>query len=210
MTNPESIIHLKENPPGIRTLVYLPETDSTQLAGRAMIESGAAWPLLIVAGSQTEGRGRRGDAWVSNPGGLYMTLALKTEAPVSELPALSVKVAQTASRALTNVFGIKTKVKLPNDVLAWHPLKKKHLKICGIISESAAATAQPDWILVGIGLNLNNELPRTLTEAVSVKQLLRRPVGADEFVHEFFKLFRMEFCAWETGAIYRSKSFARH
>ncbi|MDD4004398.1 MAG: biotin--[acetyl-CoA-carboxylase] ligase [Elusimicrobiaceae bacterium] len=209
MTTPDKAIHLKDTPPGIRTLVYLEQTDSTQTAGRALIEAGADWPVLIIAGSQSAGRGRRGDPWASEPGGLYMTLALKTEAPVHELPALSVTVARTASLALARVFGLKTKVKPPNDVLAWHPGKKKYLKICGIIAESAATASQPDWIVVGIGVNLNNTLPRGLGTAVTVKQILGRAVQADTLAHEFFKLFRTEFCAWETGAIYRSKSLTR-
>lgn len=210
MSKTEKTIHLTVTPPGVRTLAYMHEVGSTQTAGRILIESGAQWPLLVVAGSQTEGRGRRGDCWESEPGGLYMTLALKTEAPVHELPGLSVKMAETVSRALKKVFGVKTKVKLPNDVLAWHPVKKKYLKICGIISESAATATQPDWIVIGIGVNLNNQLPRALATAVTVKQILGKPVRADAFAHEFFSLFRTEFCVWETGAIFRNKSLTRH
>ncbi|MFA6583683.1 MAG: biotin--[acetyl-CoA-carboxylase] ligase [Elusimicrobiaceae bacterium] len=189
---------------GIKTFIRLPGAESTQTAARAVIEAGSAWPALVIADEQTAGRGRHGDAWFSGPGGLYLTLGLKTNVPSKELPVLSVRMAGAVSSALAGVYGIKTRIKEPNDVLAYNPARDEYLKICGIIAESAALRRHPEWLLIGIGVNINNALPKTLPAATTVAEIKGAKQDAREFAAVLLENFQKEYSEWESGAICRN------
>lgn len=131
----------------------LPSTSDRALALAAQGE--VPLPLLVVAAEQTAGRGRGTNRWWSSWGALTFSLAL--EAPPSQLPpARWPQVALVAGLAVCealegHVPGADLRVKWPNDVYL------SGRKLCGILSESVPG--HRDRLVVGIGINVNNQPP---------------------------------------------------
>ena len=135
-------------PEGVGRFV-LDETDSTnaEAARRAGSLDGPAW---ILARRQTAGRGRRGRAWISPAGNFAATYVCPNPA---EPPQALAQRSFVMSLAVRDAFeaatgrGADFTLKWPNDVLA------RGAKIAGILLESAGA-ASPDFLAVGVGVNL--------------------------------------------------------
>lgn len=132
---------------------------STNDEARALAEAGDPGPAAVVARRQTAGRGRLGRAWVSEPGGLYLSALLRPGLPPARaglLPlAAGVAVAATVER-----FGLRPSLRWPNDV--FHGGRK----LAGVLCE---ARFRPDgqglaWAVVGVGLNVRQS-PQSLLGA---------------------------------------------
>ena len=184
--------------PGISKIVCLDEVDSTQAVARELALEGTAEKTLVLAETQTGGKGRLGRVWESAPGGLYMTLLLKPETGVKFLPHLSVLSGEAVAETIADLYGIRTRIKKPNDVYAYHPRRRKWLKISGILTESSSINKDASWLLLGLGINLNTR--RKLDAAVSVKAIKGKEVSREEFLQAFFKNFWLEYSAWEYGS----------
>lgn len=119
-------------------------------------------PSLIIAESQSAGRGRRGNSFYSPDGtGLYMTLLFEAK---NEIPLVTPAAALSVCKALNEFFGIDAKIKWVNDV--FYTSKK----ICGILSECFAVNGKM-LIAVGVGINLTTaEFPDSLPNAGSIGQ----------------------------------------
>lgn len=191
-----------ETLPGIAKVVIMESADSTQEIARALAMEGNSDKTLVVALTQTAGKGRMGRSWESGAGGIYMTVILKPSIGLKFLKDLSLLAGEVTADTLRTLYGLKTRVKHPNDVYALHPLKKKYLKIAGILTESASINKTPNWILLGLGINLNNSVP--LDTAVSVRDILKKEVSREDFLEAFFHEFWQVYSAWEYSS--QSKS----
>lgn len=136
-------------PSGYR-LRHLREVDSTNEEARRLATDGAATPLWILADHQSNGRGRRGRAWQAPAGNLAATLLLRPEKPLAQCAQLSFVAALAAADMIAHFApAAEVQLKWPNDVLAGKR------KISGILLESAGNfAARPDWVAVGVGVNL--------------------------------------------------------
>jgi len=116
--------------------------------------SGSEDGTIVIADSQSGGRGRRGRSW-SSPGGvnLYTSIILRPDIPPARAPQLTlmsaVALAETVAGTLTDFPELKTKIKWPNDIL----LQGK--KCAGILTEMKCAGRGVEFVVIGIGLNLN-------------------------------------------------------
>jgi BirA family biotin operon repressor/biotin-[acetyl-CoA-carboxylase] ligase len=141
--------------------------DSTNEEARRLAAAGEKGPVWIQADTQTAGRGRRGRAWDSPTGNLAATLFLRPNRPARHCAQLSFVAALAASDVVSAYARTEVKLKWPNDVLA------EEKKIAGILLESASAGGdQPDWLAVGIGINLamfpeDTEFPATSLATLS-------------------------------------------
>ncbi|MFH1619089.1 MAG: biotin--[acetyl-CoA-carboxylase] ligase [bacterium] len=189
---------------GVKNLISLTSAESTQDIARELAIEGEDEGTLVVSASQTKGKGRLGRSWDSGPGGVYMTLILRPRVHARLLKEFSLVAAKTVSETLSRLYGVKTSIKPPNDVMAWHPVKRKYLKVSGILTESSSAQDVPDWMLLGMGINLENTLPKELATAAGIRAITRKPAPAGLFLQAFFKTFWKTYSAWETGAVSRS------
>ena len=190
--------------PGIRQIIHLGSTESTQTLAKAMAEQGCAENTAIIADLQTAGYGRLDHKWESSAGGLYMSLLLRPETNPACFSDLSGMTANVLADIFRNEYDIQAKVKLPNDVYVFCEKKRKWLKISGILSEAATAHGEKsEWLIIGIGVNLNNTVfPET---AVSLCQLTGKKTEIMSFAALFFKHFWPEYYAWECGGRMRSQ-----
>jgi BirA family biotin operon repressor/biotin-[acetyl-CoA-carboxylase] ligase len=135
-----------------RSLTLLASTGSTNDDARAAALAGAPDGHVIVADTQTAGRGARGRTWVS-PGGLdlYVSVLATLPVPLEQLPpltlAVGLAVADTCDAFLP--AALRARVKWPNDV--WIDGKK----CAGILVESSSQGERSLPVVIGIGLNVN-------------------------------------------------------
>jgi BirA family biotin operon repressor/biotin-[acetyl-CoA-carboxylase] ligase len=124
---------------------------STNAEALALARCGERGPLWVVARRQTAGRGRRGRAWVSEPGNLFATLLLTAPGPAVQWPQLSFVAALAVHDAITRAAGGRAQrltIKWPNDLLL------DGAKVAGILVEGqGGAAARTDAVVVGIGVN---------------------------------------------------------
>lgn len=147
----------------MRKILRFDELDSTNAYAKRNC-SLTADQTIIVAKTQTAGRGRMSRTWLSQPGGLYFSVVLKPAqtdflANLTQLMALSVcKTVQT--------WGVNAWLKWPNDVLA------NDKKLCGILSEAVVNEKGFQALIVGVGINVRQaDLSTAGQPAVSLAML---------------------------------------
>ena len=120
--------------------------------------------IVIVADTQTRGRGRLGRQWISPKGGLWLSIIVRPQICLKEALKLTFITSTTVARTLQEMFGLRTEVKWPNDVLV------NGRKICGILTETSTKGNIVEFAVVGIGLNVNIDLetfPSNLRKTVT-------------------------------------------
>ncbi|MDD1751094.1 MAG: biotin--[acetyl-CoA-carboxylase] ligase [Methanothrix sp.] len=133
-----------------RELRILGEVSSSNAAARSLARDCPSG-TVILAETQTEGRGRLSRPWASPPGGIWMSLILKPEMPLAHVYQINMAVAVALCRALSSMLGLKAGIKWPNDLLI------RERKICGILMEVSAQVDRLDYAVVGLGINANND-----------------------------------------------------
>ena len=134
-------------------LVVFSETDSTNDQAKKLAEEGAGQGLLVVSDSQTAGKGRRGRSWESRMGeGIFMTLLLKPDIAPGNASMLTLVMALAVRAGIRQVTGIDTQIKWPNDIVC------DGKKVCGILTEMSAQIDYINYIVVGVGINVSNEV----------------------------------------------------
>jgi BirA family biotin operon repressor/biotin-[acetyl-CoA-carboxylase] ligase len=135
------------DPAEVRHLSY--ETlGSTNAEALALARAGERGPVWITAKTQSAGRGRRGNDWVSPPGNLYATLLLTEPAPpprAAQLSFVAALAARDAIAACSGDLAARLALKWPNDVLVGTA------KVAGLLIE--AENAPVFSVAVGIGVN---------------------------------------------------------
>jgi BirA family biotin operon repressor/biotin-[acetyl-CoA-carboxylase] ligase len=133
-----------------RRLEYRAALGSTHDLARQLAQAGAPEGTVVLAGRQTGGRGRLGRSFISPRGGLYFTIVLRP--PLEHLRPLPIISALAVARGLEQVTGLSTALKWPNDVLV------RGRKICGILMESELTGQAVNYVLLGIGINVNADM----------------------------------------------------
>jgi BirA family transcriptional regulator, biotin operon repressor / biotin---[acetyl-CoA-carboxylase] ligase len=132
-----------------RTVSYLKEVDSTNIAAQKLVHQGANHGTVVCAGKQNGGKGRRGRIWFSPEGGLWMSIIMRQPFPLQRAAELTLLASVGIRRAIFQVSGIDVKIKWPNDLL----LNGK--KICGILAEIRADGENVHYAVIGFGINTN-------------------------------------------------------
>lgn len=156
--------------PGVVQLLRLPETDSTQTVARFLAAEGAPAGTLVWADRQTAGRGRLERTWDSADGGLYFSLITRPRLEPSGLAKRGLDTAAVVAEALRGLTGLETRVKKPNDVLAFKGGRGG--KVSGILIEASGGESALDWVVTGIGVNVNNDV--ALDTATTLRRLTGR------------------------------------
>lgn len=130
---------------------YFPVIDSTNSEAKRMAMSGAAHGTVLVAETQTAGRGRFGKSFYSPEStGLYMSIILRPgDTAISDAQMITVAAAVVVSQAIEKLTGLQSSIKWVNDLY----LNGK--KICGILTEAVSdfESGRVESIIIGIGIN---------------------------------------------------------
>ncbi|HJU61766.1 MAG TPA: biotin--[acetyl-CoA-carboxylase] ligase [Candidatus Binatia bacterium] len=129
---------------------YLIEVDSTNSHARRLAEQKAPEGEVVIAESQTHGRGRLGRPWVSPPYvNLYLSVILRPTLPPIDAPQITLMAAVALAESLAAFIPVFPAIKWPNDILAGGR------KLAGILTESACHGERVDFVILGIGVNIN-------------------------------------------------------
>ena len=130
--------------------VYCKEVDSTNNYARQLAEQGAGHGTVVVAETQTAGKGRRGRGWVSPAGSaIYMSCILRPPIEPFQASALTLVAAMAVERAISGMLDVRPLIKWPNDLII------EGRKICGILTEMSSDMDGIHYVVVGIGINAN-------------------------------------------------------
>ena len=136
----------------LRRWVFLQQTDSTNLEVKRAASAGDTGPSLFVAEEQTAGRGRRGRNWSSPPGsGIWMSLLLRPALGPERASMLTLVTALAVTDGIREATGLEAAIKWPNDVVV------KGKKVAGILTEMSTDLDRIEFVVIGIGINVNTE-----------------------------------------------------
>ncbi len=143
-----------------RKLVYFRETDSTNIQIKKLAEAGSPEGTLVVAESQTAGKGRRGRSWSSPAGSsIYMSYLLRPKIPPYSASMLTLLAGMACVTAIREETGLNSAIKWPNDLVIGGK------KICGILTEMSTELEEIHYIFTGIGINVNQtSFPQEIQE----------------------------------------------
>lgn len=157
-----------------KEIIYFKEIRSTQTEAKKLAKQGSPEGTMVIAEKQKKGKGRLERRWYSPEGGLWFSLILRPKiAPsfVYQLTLLtSLAIAETIGRTTPPLKFEDIKIKWPNDVLIRKDEKFK--KVCGILTETSVSKGYPEWVVTGIGININNPIPKSLEDkAISLAEI---------------------------------------
>ena len=130
-----------------KRLLYFQEIPSTMNEASRLAQEGADEGTVVVAGTQSEGRGRQGRNWVSREGNIYISIIFRPT--LDDLPLLSILAGVAAVRAIRKTTGLEPGIKWPNDVMIGGK------KTGGILVESAVQGDRVSHAILGMGINID-------------------------------------------------------
>ena len=169
-------------------VIYHDQVDSTNTQAKRLGEELArdGHGTLVVADLQTAGKGRRGRSWESPSGAsIYMSILLRPDILPDQAPMLTLVMAQSVAEAVQELTGAEVGIKWPNDIV----LNGK--KICGILTEMSAEIDYINYVVIGVGVNVNTpDFPEELVEtATSLKIELGQSVKRSALIAAVMKRF---------------------
>lgn len=147
-----------------RNIIYFENVDSTNnIAKKNSYENGT----LIIAETQTKGKGRMGREWISEKNsGIYMSFVLIPKIPAERINILTLIAGLSVCEVLNEMYPVSFEIKWPNDIVT------EGKKVCGILTEGVISQTESKAI-VGIGINVNNKyFPDDLKEKATSLYLL--------------------------------------
>jgi BirA family biotin operon repressor/biotin-[acetyl-CoA-carboxylase] ligase len=134
----------------VTQVYYRAQLSSTNDLAKFHAGKGAPEGVLVVTDEQTAGRGRLGRSWWAPPGAALLTSLLFRPALAAErMQQLTMLCALAAADAITRVTGLTVDLKWPNDLLIGGR------KVAGLLSEAGFKGGEPDFVVVGMGLNVD-------------------------------------------------------
>lgn len=166
---------------------YFNEVDSTNEVAKYLAEEGAEDGTVVVAEIQNKGKGRRGKTWISPPGGIWMSVILRPEIPPHRASQLTLVTGVVVAKTIKEELNIDVGIKWPNDIL----IGKK--KVCGILTEVNATLDKVNYLVVGIGIDMNVDVPMLPSDlqkgATSLKNELDTEINGALLVQRFLQNF---------------------
>jgi BirA family biotin operon repressor/biotin-[acetyl-CoA-carboxylase] ligase len=166
------------------------KVDSTNRVALELGHAGEPEGAVVLAEEQTAGRGRAGHAWHSEQAaGIYVTLLLRPRLAPVQAPLLTMMAGLSAHAAIQAQTGLVVDLKWPNDLLIGGK------KVGGILTEMHAEPAQVRFVIVGIGLNVNQEkFPAELGAiATSLRAETGRPQSRLELLVRLLREFESDY-----------------
>ncbi|MGD9209623.1 MAG: biotin--[acetyl-CoA-carboxylase] ligase [Desulfobacteraceae bacterium] len=132
---------------------------STNSKARELADGGADEGTLVIAECQSAGRGRRGRKWISpKHDGIYFSMIARPQLSPAEAPQITLLTAVTLARTIMRQTQLRLQIKWPNDLLI------QGKKVAGILTELRTEMDLVEYVIIGIGLNVNT--PATALEAI--------------------------------------------
>jgi len=213
--SPEAIKAYAETQTIGKKIHVFDQLDSTNSEAYRIAREGGEEGEVVVADCQLRGKGRLGRSWLSPPGAnLYVSVILRPPIEARNAPLLTLMAAVAAVKAVKRISGIQPWIKWPNDLLV------NGKKVAGLLNEMNARAGQVDFVILGIGINVNmspgtipeemrpivnvNMSPGTIPEemrpiATSLREELGHEISRVELLHALLKEVEGEYRAFLAG-----------
>jgi len=174
------------------------QLESTNSEAYRIAGGGGEEGEVIVADRQLKGRGRLGRSWHSPPGvNLYVSMILRPSIGVRNGPLLTIMAAVATAKAVKGVSGLQPRIKWPNDLLVHDK------KVAGLLSEMKDKAGQVDFVILGIGINVNmtpGMIPEEMrSTATSLREELGYEISRVELLHALLREVEQGYGAFLAG-----------
>ena len=168
---------------------YQVSTASTQTMAKAGAASGLPEGHLWMAELQTKGRGRLDRRWDSAYGGLWFSLLLRPRLSPLRVAPITLLAGLCLREAIQKVCKVQARLKWPNDIVVASP-RHADKKLAGILTEMSGQLERTEWLVIGVGVNVNNILPVNLSPlAVSLYALTGAVTARSRLLDAFLASF---------------------
>lgn len=171
-------------------IIKLDAIDSTNnFLKQLLIDTALEDFCVVTTKRQTKGKGQVGAEWYSEED-KNLTISVLKNKPCIRLPyqfLLNILVSLSIVKTLEHYKVPKLAIKWPNDILS------DHCKVSGILIENIIKSNEIDCSVIGIGLNVNQELFEGLPKVSSMKLILGTPIDKDELLHKLIKNIQFYF-----------------
>lgn len=186
-----------------QSLLYFEKLESTSTYLKKLPAEQVSHGLLCITDHQIKGRGQYERPWKISPGkNLTFTLAF-TPAEEGRFHVLTLACARAAVDQIKRATGLEARIKWPNDVMI------EGRKVGGILTETVFNGNHLDRVLIGIGLNINQDSfpdEELQKKAASLRQLTRQEIDREQFLCDYLSRIEYEYGRWhkQNGALLKN------
>lgn len=184
-----------------RNIYYYQSLGSTNTVAKSLAEEGAVEGSLIIAEEQESGRGRCGRRWVSPKGvNILASIILRPNILPHQTPQLAILGAVSVADSVRKMTGMEAELRWPNEIL----LNNK--RVGGILTEFSAELDRVDFVILGIGINVNfdlSEFPELAGEATSLWMETRIKVSRIELLQILLEQIENNYTLLTGGKFHR-------
>lgn len=168
-----------------RVIEYHDEIDSTNIRAKKWAKENGKEGNVVLAEYQSAGKGRLGREWLSPKGnGIWMSIILKPQLETNKIPQLTLVAGFCMCKAIRSITGLDAKIKWPNDIIV------NNKKVCGVLTEMNINAQGIQNVVVGVGVNVNNErLDHRLPHATSLALESGKNYDREAIIEEFLTVF---------------------
>jgi BirA family biotin operon repressor/biotin-[acetyl-CoA-carboxylase] ligase len=165
---------IHESPPIIgREIHIFEEIDSTNIKGMELGDQGSPEGTVILAETQSKGKGRLGRSWISPKGNIYLSVILRPNISPSQAPLITLMGAVACTTALRKALNIPVEIKWPNDIIF------EGKKLGGILTEINSEMDRINHVVLGIGINVNMDPSALPSDVKVIATSLKETVGRE-------------------------------
>lgn len=172
-----------------KQIEYFKEINSTNIYAEKIADRPEENGKVIIAEIQTNGIGTKGRSWYTGVGNnIAMTIILKPKCNLEKLEGITVKIAECIKEAIFKLYNIQLEIKKPNDLI----LNNK--KICGILTKINTIGEKINYLIIGIGLNVNEEHfdKETINIATSLKKEFKKEFSREDIIIKIIEILEKE------------------
>lgn len=184
---PHKHILLKE-----KKIIIYRKVSSTNTVAQMMALNGADEGTIVMSTFQISGKGRKQRQWLCPPGkGIMMSMVLRPKLSMDLIPQLTLLSGVVIAETIRKVTGCKAGIKWPNDIVI------DGKKVCGILAQSNISNGTTGHVIIGIGINVNqddNQLPPDCKDiSTSLKIELGRRVSRLNVLNQFIDIWEKHY-----------------
>lgn len=161
------------------------------------LAQGSVEGTVVIAETQSKGKGGLGRSWFSPKGGIWMSVILKPDLSPQEMPVLNLVCSLSVTRVICEL-GLEAMPRWPNDIVI------KGKKVAGILAE-ADFNGRTNWVVLGIGIDTNVDIgsfPLDIREkATSLKTVLGKEIDHDSLTKRIFKQLELDYQKLREGRL---------
>lgn len=165
-----------------RRIYSYKEVGSTNDVANDLAASGEKEGAVVIAEYQTKGRGRLGRKWVSpKTKGAYLSVILRPDILPKDISIITLFSSLAAAKTIREAVGLPALIRWPNDILV------NNEKVCGILTELNGETDKVNFVILGIGVNINTKKEMLPEGATSLSAAKGKEIARVDFVRKLLK-----------------------